>query len=103
MVQIVTTTPSRELAEQIAQRLVEERLAGCVQIDGPIVSIYRWEGQVERDQEWRLNVKTLDFRFQQVEGVIQQMHPYDVPEILAVPVARGSDTYGDWLAEQVGE
>ncbi len=102
-IQIVTTTPSRELAEQIAAKLVEERLAACVQVDGPIGSIYRWEGKVEQDEEWRLTAKTLDTRFVEVEGVIRGMHPYDVPEILAVPVSHGSAAYLQWLREQASE
>lgn len=102
-IQIVTTTPSHELAEQIAARLVEDRLAACVQIDGPIASIYRWQGKVERDEEWRLTAKTLDARVEEIEQVIRGMHPYDVPEILAVPVSRGSEAYLEWLGKQVSE
>ena len=100
-IQVITTTPSRELAEQIAARLVEDRLAACVQLDGPIQSKYRWQGRIETDDEWRVTAKTVDARYEQVEAAIRKMHPYDEPEILAVPVVRGSETYLDWLSREV--
>lgn len=99
-IQIITTTPTRDLAEQIAAALVEKRLAACVQIDGPIASTYRWQGTVERDQEWRIAAKTVEARFEQVEALIRQMHPYDVPEILAMPVVRASSGYLEWLQKE---
>ena len=100
-VQIVTTTPSRQLAEEIASRLVEDRLAACVQIDGPITSVFRWQGKVECDQEWRLTIKTAEDRFDAVAEAICRLHPYDVPEILCTAISRGSDAYVRWLDEQV--
>jgi periplasmic divalent cation tolerance protein len=99
-IQIITTTPTRELAEQIAARLVEERLAACVQIDGPIQSTYRWQGRVEQDQEWRVAAKTVEARFDQIENLIRSLHPYDVPEILAMPVVRGSESYLRWVEQE---
>src|SRR5688500_12431833 len=93
VIQIITTTPTRELAEAIALTLVQERLAACVQIEGPIQSTYRWQGRIEQDQEWRIAAKTVQSRFEQVEAVIRKLHSYDVPEILAVPILRGSDAY----------
>jgi periplasmic divalent cation tolerance protein len=102
-IQVVTTAPTRELAEQIAGRLVEERLAACVQIDGPIHSTYRWRGGIERDEEWRLTAKTLVTRYDQVEMTIRQLHPYEVPEILAVPVLCGEESYLHWLEAELSE
>jgi periplasmic divalent cation tolerance protein len=100
-IQVVTTTPSRELAQEIADSLVEERLAACVQVEGPILSTYRWQGKTEADQEWRVIVKTTEDRFDQVQAAIRQMHPYEVPEILAVAIVGGSRDYLDWLEAAV--
>jgi periplasmic divalent cation tolerance protein len=102
-IQIITTAPSRKLAMRIAEELVEKRLAACVQLDGPLYSIYRWQGKVERGVEWRLSIKTLASRFDSVATAIREVHTYDVPEILAFPVARGSDSYLNWLAREVAD
>ncbi|MBN1120825.1 MAG: divalent-cation tolerance protein CutA [Anaerolineae bacterium] len=94
---IITTTETIDEAKQIARGLVEGRLAACVQIVGPITSIYRWEGAVEEAAEVLCLVKTRADLFDQVEAAIQDRHSYDVPEIIAVPVERGSKPYLDWL------
>ncbi|MGH7757607.1 MAG: divalent-cation tolerance protein CutA, partial [Vulcanimicrobiaceae bacterium] len=78
-VQIVTTTATREDAERIARALVERRLAACVQIDGPIVSHYRWQGAVEAGSEWRCAIKTRAALFDTVAAAIRELHPYEVP------------------------
>jgi periplasmic divalent cation tolerance protein len=99
-IQIISTCPTRELAEQIARNLVERRLAACVQVAGPIQSTYRWQGRIEHDQEWRIAAKTVESRFDQVEAAIRELHPYEVPEVLAVPVVRGSESYLQWLEQE---
>jgi periplasmic divalent cation tolerance protein len=96
-IQVVTTTARREEAERIARELVERRLAACAQIAGPITSIYRWQGKVETDEEWQCWCKTREALFPQVEEAIRALHPYEVPEILAMPVAAGSQRYLAWL------
>ena len=101
--QVVTTTGTKADAEQIARRLVEQRLAACVQIVGPITSVYRWQGRVESAEEWLCIVKTTGGRYADVEKAIQQTHPYEVPEILAFEIHEGSSDYLDWLRHQVEE
>ena len=96
-IQVFTTTARREEAERIARELVEGRLAACVQIVGPITSTYRWQGKIETDEEWQCWAKTRGELFARVEEAIRRIHPYEVPEILAVPVVAGSAKYLAWL------
>ncbi len=98
-IQIVTTTGRLEDAQAIAAHLVEQGLAACAQISGPIGSIYRWQGQIETAQEWQCVIKTRAALYQAVEQAIRARHPYETPEILATPVAHGSADYLTWLAE----
>ncbi|HEV2969175.1 MAG TPA: divalent-cation tolerance protein CutA [Pirellulales bacterium] len=101
VVQIVTTTDGKDLAERIGRTLVDGRLAACVQIIGPITSIYRWEGKTEMAEEWQCWIKTTSDRYAAVEHAIRQIHTYSVPEILAVPVVAGNPAYLKWLEEHV--
>jgi periplasmic divalent cation tolerance protein len=100
-VQITTTTGARHDAERIAAELVSRRLAACVQISGPIASTYRWQGAVETGEEWLCTVKTSGALFPQVEHVVKQLHPYEVPELIAMPIVAGSEAYLKWLGEQL--
>lgn len=100
IIQVATTTGSQAEAEAIARRLVEARLAVCVQICGPITSIYRWEGKIETAQEWLCVAKTLNAKYAEVEEAIRQSHSYDEPEILATPVAAGSAGYLNWVESE---
>jgi periplasmic divalent cation tolerance protein len=99
-IQVVTTTEHREDAERIARELVEVRLAACVQIVGPVTSIYRWRGKVETAQEWQCWIKSRSGLFPQIEQAIRRLHPYEVPEILAMPVIDGSPDYLKWLGDE---
>jgi Uncharacterized protein involved in tolerance to divalent cations len=96
-VQIMTTTETKEEAEKIAQYLVEQKLAACVQITGPITSIYRWKEKVENAQEWLCLIKTRDDLYNKVEAAIKKLHSYETPEIIAVPIIKGSKEYLSWL------
>jgi periplasmic divalent cation tolerance protein len=98
-VQVMTTTDTRELAERLGRLLVEKLLAGCVQIAGPIRSIYRWQGAIEQAEEWLCLIKTRRELLPQVLALIQQEHSYQVPEILALPVLGGNPAYLQWLEE----
>jgi periplasmic divalent cation tolerance protein len=100
-IQVVTTTEHREDAERIARALVEERLAACVQIVGPIGSTYRWHDAIENAQEWQCWAKSRRDLYDEIERAIRRLHPYEVPEILAVPVAAGSTSYLAWLEGEV--
>jgi periplasmic divalent cation tolerance protein len=100
-IQVTTTTEKREDAERIARSLVETRLAACVQILGPIESIYRWKGKIETAVEWLCLIKSREENFGAIEHAIRSLHLYETPEIIAVPVAAGSRDYLDWLRGQL--
>jgi len=99
-IQISTTTETKEQAQKIAQYLVEAKLAACVQITGPITSIYRWKGKVENAQEWFCLIKTTDDLYNKVEAAIKDLHTYETPEIIAVPIVKGSKEYLNWIYEE---
>ncbi len=101
-IQVVTTIERREDAERIARALVEERLAACVQVVGPIRSTYRWRGAIETAQEWQCWAKTRRDLYERIEAAIRRLHCYEVPEILAVPVLAGSAAYLGWLDGELG-
>lgn len=101
IVEIVTTTGTREDAERIASVLVKGRLAACVQVSGPVTSTYWWKGRVETAEEWRCSAKTLREDYGAVERAIAGVHPYDVPQILAFPVVAALPSYAAWVEEAV--
>ena len=101
LLQLVTTVDQSDKAEQIAATLINERLAACVQIDGPITSVYRWNGQIQRDQEWRCTIKTIAERSEEVLRRLEEIHPYDTPEILATRVDEASEAYARWAKESI--
>ena len=92
----LTTVPVGEVGERIAQALVEERLAACVAIHGPITSIYRWGGRVQRDTEHQLVIKTTADRVEALRQRLAALHPYDVPEFLVWTVS-GDGPYLEWV------
>lgn len=99
-IQVQTTFQRQIDAERLATALVERRLAACVQIIGPIQSTYRWQGKVETAEEWLCLIKTRRERHDEVERAIVELHPYQTPEIIAVPIAAGSPAYLDWVAAE---
>ncbi|NCS28778.1 MAG: divalent-cation tolerance protein CutA [Microcystis aeruginosa F13-15] len=98
---VLVTTASETEAENLAIALVNDRLAACVSIY-PMRSIYRWQGQIEKESEWQLAIKTDLKQFEQLSAKIQELHTYAVPEIIALPIVAGSQTYLDWLASHTG-
>lgn len=100
---VLSTVGTAEDAERIARALVEQRLAACVNVVPGLVSVYRWKGKVERDDERLLVIKTRRERFSALREVLAALHPYEVPEILALPVEDGSPAYLEWLDESVAE
>ncbi len=98
---ILMTAPGLESARQIARALVEKRLAACVNLLPGVTSIYRWEGQVQEDAEVLLICKTRRARLAALQEEVKAIHPYQVPEILALPVAAGSEAYLNWVGESV--
>jgi periplasmic divalent cation tolerance protein len=101
IVQVFTTIDSKEGADGLALLLVERRLAACVQVLGPVSSTYWWEGAVETADEWLCLIKTGAHVYGELERAIRENHPYEVPEVLAVPVTGGHSAYIDWLREQL--
>lgn len=98
---VLTTAGAAAEADAIADALVDRQLAACVQIVGPITSVYRWEGAVERSEERLLLIKTTAAAYPRVEAAIRELHSYDCPEIVALPIDAGSADYLAWLREQV--
>ncbi len=95
--QVVTTVDAEEKAREIAHALVERRLAACAQVVGPIASVYWWQGRVETAREWMCVLKTRRDLYGELEQALRSLHPYEEPEILAVPIAAGSSTYLAWM------
>ncbi len=100
---VLVTCGSNEEAERIARALVEARLAACVNILGPVRSIYRWEGKLNDDQEVLLLIKTSRAVFDQVRRAVEKAHSYEVPEVICLPIIDGAPNYLNWLADSVGE
>ena len=100
-IQITTTTETKEQAQNIAEHLIETKLAACVQITGPITSIYRWKGKMETANEWLCLIKTREELFEQVEAAIKKMHSYETPEIIALPIIKGSKEYLTWIDDEL--
>ena len=97
------TVPDREAALQIARTLVDERLAACVNVVPRVTSIYRWHGQIEENDELLLIIKTAEqVDLEKLKDRLLTLHPYDVPELLLLPVSYGLDKYLDWIARGVG-
>ena len=96
------TTPV-EMAEMVADALVESRVAACVNIVPTVRSVYRWKGAVEREDEALLVIKTTAERVESVVDRIRRIHPYDVPEVISLPIEEGLPEYLDWLRAQVEE
>ncbi len=97
--QVITTTNTEEEARKIQRVLVEERAAACVQIIGPISSLYWWEDKIEEAGEWICLAKAKSEDYQRIESLIKENHPYSMPEILAIPVSAGNKDYLAWISE----
>jgi periplasmic divalent cation tolerance protein len=96
-IQVFTTVEKREDADRIASAVVHKRVAACAQIVGPIHSTYWWKGKVEEAVEWLCMMKTRKDLFSALEKEIRNVHPYEVPEIIALPIVAGSPPYLQWI------
>jgi periplasmic divalent cation tolerance protein len=97
---VLSTAPADDRAEQWARQLVDERLAACVNIHPPMISMYRWKGQVERDNERQMVIKTTRDRLPALEMRLKELHAYELPEFVVVTVDQGSAAYVAWVTEQ---
>ena len=97
---VITQMPDRASALALARSLVESRVAACVSVGAPVESLYHWQGKIETAQETPVTVKTLPARYRDVEAAIRAQHPYELPEIVAVPVVEGLAPYLQWIADE---
>lgn len=99
---VLTNLPDRAAAERLADTLIEKRLAACINILAPCRSVYRWQDAVQHDEEHPMLIKTTAEGYAALEAAIRAGHPYELPEIIAVPVERGLAAYLDWVAAETG-
>lgn len=97
---VLTNLPDREAAVKLANELVAKKLAACVSVLSECTSVYRWKDAVENTREVPVLIKTRAARYAEVEDAIRGLHPYELPEIIAVPVVRGFDDYLRWVADE---
>jgi periplasmic divalent cation tolerance protein len=97
---VLTTCPDREIAQEIATRLVKSRLAACVNILPKGISIYEWQNSLETTEEHVLLIKTQGDRYPELESTLRSIHPYELPEVIAVPLVRGLPEYLSWIDQQ---
>lgn len=95
---VMSSLPDQAAAEQLAQALIEQRLAACVSVLAPCTSVYRWKSKVEKATEVPVLIKTTAGRYAELESALRALHPYELPEIIAVPVTHGLPGYLDWVA-----
>ena len=98
--QVQTTTDSRAEAMELSRAAVEQRLAACAQVAGPVASMYWWDGSLERAEEWLVLLKLPADRYDELAAFIAERHSYDEPEIVALPIVTGSSAYLSWLREE---
>jgi periplasmic divalent cation tolerance protein len=97
---VLTNLPDRAAAERLADALIEKRLAACINILAPCRSVYRWQGKVQHDEEHPVLIKTTAERYPALEAAIRAGHPYELPEVIAVPIERGLPAYLEWVAAE---
>lgn len=98
---VLTTFDNPEDAHRMARSLLQKRFSACIQILGPIRSFYHWKGKEEEAEEWLCLIKTTQELYPQLEAVILEQHPYETPEVVAIPVVGGSRGYLEWVRQEV--
>ncbi|TRX53145.1 divalent-cation tolerance protein CutA [Thalassomonas sp. M1454] len=98
---VITNCPNDEVAQNIAKKLVTKRLAACVNIMPNITSVYEWQGELQQDSEVMLIIKTKSSLFTELKQHIEQLHPYDVAEIIALDIQQGNELYLNWITNTV--
>ena len=99
---VITTCPSMDEAQSLAEKLLAAKLAACVNIVPGVLSLYEWQGKMEREQEFLLLIKTQTEGFPELEKLVQASHSYELPELIAVPIEEGSSAYLNWIDKQLG-
>jgi periplasmic divalent cation tolerance protein len=97
---VLTNVPDAAIATRIARQLIEQRLAACVNVLPQVQSIYRWQGMIEEAGELTLLIKTTQARYAELEAAIKALHPYDLPEVIAMPIVQGLPRYLDWIEQE---
>jgi periplasmic divalent cation tolerance protein len=97
---VLSTVPDIDIGREIARGILEKRLAACVNVSGPLESLYWWEGEIQQEPEHLLIFKTREELFPLLEEAVRSLHPYDVPELIALPIGQGSSAYLDWIATE---
>jgi periplasmic divalent cation tolerance protein len=100
---VLTNLPDRAAAERLAEALIEKRVAACVNILAPCLSVFRWKNDVQHDEEHPMLIKTTAERYPELEAAIHAGHPYELPEIVAVPIERGLPAYLEWVAAETSD
>lgn len=101
-IQVFSSVVNRDAAEKIGESVIEKKLAAIVQITGPVKSMYMWHGKMLKGEDWRIVMKTTRDLYEELEAEIKRIHPYGVPEILAVPVLEGNMDYLNWISKELG-
>lgn len=94
---VLTTTDTADRASDLARAVVEARAAACAQIEGPVRSVYWWDGALQEEQEWRILFKLPASKYDELEALIKRLHTYDTPEIISATIERGSAEYLAWV------
>lgn len=100
-IQVMTTVEDKSDAEKIARHLIEKKIAACVQILGPMQSYFQWQGKLDRADEYLCLIKSRADLFEELAAAITNMHPYEVPEIIATPITSGGEDYLNWMAAEL--
>lgn len=101
-IQITTTTATEQDAHALSRHLIDQRLAACVQVSGPLRSFYRWQGETCEADEYRCTIKSIASLQDRIVASIAEMHSYDTPQIVVIPISHCSANYAEWLRGQVG-
>ncbi|MCG9695601.1 divalent-cation tolerance protein CutA [Shewanella sp. Isolate11] len=96
---VMTTCPDQQSASKLARALVDAKLAACVQVSSAVTSVYQWQGEVCEEQEFALQIKCHQQRYDELAEMINRLHPYEVPELIATQIVSGSTAYLDWIKE----
>lgn len=103
LILVITTLPERAAAEALARELLEARLAACIHVGATVQSLYHWQGEIETAEETQLLIKTREALYQQLEAAIVARHPYELPEIIVVPISHGLPAYLQWIGAETAQ